>query len=117
MNLQWLRIQLTQWGYRNRAHGIGYPSMSSHEKAIRGRGGGSYEAELPPDLEEIDVAVRCLEPQHKLVIAEVYTHQGTHSDHMIRLRMPESTYFRRKNLAEKRVYWFLQRESGFLQSA
>jgi hypothetical protein len=107
MELHWIRKQLYHWGLRNRAIGIGYSGMSSHEKARVGRGGLFCEASLPPDLEEIDVAVRRLEPQHKMVIAECYTHFGTHADHMIRLRMPETTYFRRKKLAEIRVYHLL----------
>lgn len=109
MELNWLRIKLYEWGCRNRAQGIGYPNMSSHEKALRGRGGRSEWPSLPPDLQEIDQAVLHLEPEHKLIIAECYTHYGTHDDHMIRLRLNRATYFRKKNLAESRVYWCLQR--------
>jgi hypothetical protein len=108
MQLNWLRMKLYEWGVRNRVRGIGYPTMSSHEKARVGRGGVFYEPSLPPDLEDIDQAVRKLEPQHKLMIAECYTHYGTHDDHMARLRMARATYFRRKNVAESRVYWLLQ---------
>jgi hypothetical protein len=97
--------------------GIGYPNMATFERACRGRGSLLFwETDLPEDLAAIDNAVTRLEPQHKLVIAECYTHRGTHSDHMIRLRMPESTYFRRKNLAETRVYWSLQHESEYVVS-
>jgi hypothetical protein len=117
MNLHWIRRQLYHWGLMNRAHGIGYPTMSSHEKARVGRGGVFEGPSLPQDLAEVDLAVRMLEPQHKMVIAECYTHYGTHSDHMIRLRMSERTYFRRKNMAENRVITLLQRDSRFLQSA
>ncbi len=116
MELHWIRRQLYEWGLRNRAVGIGYAAMSSHEKARVGRGGLFCEPELPPDLQEIDVAVKKLEPQHKMVIAECYTHSGTHSDHMIRLRMPETTYFRRKKVAEMRVYCLLQCDSEKLVS-
>jgi hypothetical protein len=116
MNLSWIRIKLYEWGVRNRAEGIGYPTMSSHEKARVGRGGVFEGPSLPPDLEEVDQAVRRLEPQHKMVIAECYTHRGTHDDHMIRLQMPARTYYRRKNIAEQRVYTLLQCGSGFLQS-
>jgi len=117
MNLHWVRRQLYHWGLMNRAHGIGYPTMAATEKARIGRGGVFEGPNLPQDLEEVDLAVRRLEPQHKLVIAECYTHYGTHMDHMIRLRMSERTYFRRKNIAEQRVYWLLQRDSDYLQSA
>jgi hypothetical protein len=117
MSISWIRIKLYEWGLRNRAHGIGYPTMTSHEKARIGRGGLFCEASLPQDLEEIDVAVGRLEPQHRMMIAECYTHRGTHEDHMIRLRMPARTYFRRKNVAEQRVYCLLQCGSDFLQSA
>src|SRR3954465_8751786 len=104
IELHWIRRQLYHWGLRNRAQGIGYPNMATTEKARIGRGGGISELVLPPDLEEIDFAVRQLEREDRRVIAECYTHFGTHSDHMIRLRMPETTYFRRKKLAETRVY-------------
>jgi hypothetical protein len=107
MDMSWIRIKLYEWGIRNRVQGIGYATMSSHEKARVGRGGRFEGPSLPPDLEEIDLAVRKIEPQHKLVIAECYTHYGTHDDHRIRLRLSRATYFRRKNLAEQRVYWAL----------
>lgn len=115
--LHWTRRQLYQWGVRNRAVGVGYPGMASTEKARIGRGGLFCEAKLPPDLEDVDNAVRLLAPPDKMVIAECYTHNGTHVDHMIRLRMPESTYFRRKKVAETAVYWSLQRESEYLHYA
>ncbi len=117
MELSWIRRQLYQWGLRNRARGIGYPNMAATEKARIGRGGAFQEGYLPPDLEEIDLAVRLLESRDRAVIAECYTHSGTHSDHMIRLRMSEATYFRRKKVAETNVYCLLQRDSEFLQSA
>ena len=116
MDLTWLRIKLTQWGRANRVTGIGYPTMSATEKARIGRGGAFQEPSLPPDLEEIDQAVRLLEARDKAVIAECYTHTGTHSDHMIRLCMSETTYFRRKKVAESNVYCLLQRDSDFLES-
>jgi hypothetical protein len=106
-NIHWIRIKLYEWGVRNRAQGGGYPSMASHEKARVGRGGLFCEPDLPPDLAEVDRAVARLEPQHKMVIAECYTHRGTHDDHMARLRMAARTYFRRKNLAENRVFTLL----------
>jgi hypothetical protein len=109
----WIRRQLYEWGKRCRAMGIGYPNMSTTEKMRVGRGGKFSEPELPPDLVLVDLAVQRVEPQHKLVIAECYTHFGTHIDHMIRLQMPESTYFRRKKLAETRVYWLLNTESEY----
>jgi hypothetical protein len=116
MNLAWIRIKLCEWGLRNRARGVGYPTMATTEKARVGRGGSYAEPSLPPDLEEIDHAVTRLEPQHRMIIAECYTHRGTHEDHWIRLRMSESTYFRRKKLAETRVYLILQSDSDFLHS-
>ena len=112
-DLAWIRRQLYHWGLICRARGIGYPTMAATEKARIGRGGTFDGPSLPPDLQEVDIAVCRLEPQHKLVIVECYTHYGTHHDHMIRLRLPERTYFRRKNLAENRVNWFLQSGSEF----
>jgi hypothetical protein len=108
LDLHWIRKQLYHWGLRNRAQGIGYPTMSAETKAIYGRGGRFEGPNLPPDLEEIDVAVRKLKPGHKEIIAECYTHGGTHQDHMIRLRLPERTYFHRKKTAETKVYWLVQ---------
>lgn len=113
MELHWIRRQLYHWGLMNRAQGIGYPTMATMEKARIGRGGAPVGRSLPPDLEDVDIAVRRLEPQHKMVIAECYTHFGTHSDHMIRLRMPETTYFRRKKIAELRVYSLVTDGSEF----
>jgi hypothetical protein len=106
--LHWIRRQLYHWGLRNRAQGIGYPSMSAETKAIYGRGGSFDGPNLPQDLIEVDMAVRRLKPGHKEIIAECYTHGGTHSDHMIRLRLAASTYFARKKSAEQKVYWYLR---------
>lgn len=117
MDLFWIRRQLTDWGVRSRVRGIGYPTMSTTEKAIRGRGGAYHEPQLPPDLEEIDQAVRLLEPYYKSVIVECYTHYGTHAEHMGRLRLSKATYFRHKNVAEKRVYWLLNSETDFVRCA
>lgn len=108
MTLYWIRIKLAQWGLRNRAKGMGYPTMAATEKARIGRGGLYREPELPPDLADIDNAVNKLPPQHRMMIAECYTHRGTHEEHRLRLSMPESTYFRRKKLAETRVYSLLR---------
>ncbi len=115
-NLSTLRSYLALWGRLCRVVGPGYPTMAAIEKARIGRGGASYEVFLPPDLEEVDMAVRMLEPRDKRVIAECYTHSGSHFDHMVRLQMCESTYFRRKKVAETNVYCLLQRDSEFLQS-
>jgi hypothetical protein len=117
MDLHWVRRQLYYWGLRNRVQGIGYPSMATTEKARVGRGGAPDGPYLPQDLIEVDLAVRKLKPGHKEIIAECYTHGGTHSDHMIRLRLPERTYFARKKSAESKVYWFLQTGSEFVDSA
>lgn len=111
-----LRATLAQWGIRCRARGIGYPMMAATEKARIGRGGLFDGPYLPPDLERVDVAVARLEPQHKLVIVECYTHFGTHEDHMIRLRLPRTSYYRRKNLAEMRVNTLLQSGREFVHS-
>ena len=107
-DLTWIRRQLYAWGVINRVRGIGYPTMAATEKARVGRGGLFDGPSLPPDLAEIDWAVRQLEPTHKRIIAECYTHYGTHRDHMIRLRLPERTYFHCKKTAEQKVYWVLQ---------
>lgn len=116
MNLHWIRVLLMQWGARNRAQGIGYPTMAATEKARVGRGGLFREPELPQDLAEVDAAVNQLEPQHRMIIAECYTHRGTHADHAIRLRLSEASYYRRKKVAEQRVNAALTRERDFLHS-
>lgn len=108
-DLAWIRRQLYHWGVRNRVRGIGYPTMATTEQARIGRGGAFDGPSLPPDLLEVDWAVRQLERPHKAIITECYTHYGTHRDHMIRLHLPERTYFHCKKTAEQRVYWFLQR--------
>lgn len=116
MTLHWLRVMLYEWGVRNRARGLGYPTMAATEKARIGRGGIYREPELPPDLEALDAAVLRLECADKAIIAECYTHYGTHDEHMARLRMARATYFRRKKIAETRVYWLLRNETPDVNS-
>jgi len=117
MELHWIRRQLYEWGVRNRVRGIGYATMSSHEKARVGRGGSFDGPSLPQDLEDIDLAVRRLEREDRAIIAECYTHYGTHWDHMIRLRLPERTYYRKKKAAEQAVYWSLNSGSELARIA
>lgn len=103
----WIRVRLAEWGRWCRAEGIGYPTISAHESLHLGAGVFD-SAEMPEDLRAVDRAVWALQPGHKCVIVEVYTHRGSHEDHMIRLRLPKWAYYRRKNLAESKVYWHLQ---------
>lgn len=106
--LQWIRLKLYQWGRWSRFRGLGFPSMSSTEKARIGRGGGWDGPSLPEDIEAIDVAVaRCL-PQHKLILVEHYTKGGSVRDHASRLSVSRMTYWRRKDIAEKHVSILLQ---------
>ena len=111
IELFWIRRRLSQWGRMTRATGQGYPSMSTTEKARVGRGGVPDGPNLPDDLAAIDWAVTRLDSHHKLVIVECYTKGGDWAEHAARLRMPKPTFFRRKNLAEKRVYSLLQADT------
>jgi hypothetical protein len=112
-----IRRRLTTWGRLCRAVGIGYPTMSATERARVGRGGSFDGPTLPDDLAAIDLAVARAEPQHKLIIVECYTKGGSWQDHAARLRdhhgmaMSKPNFFRRKNLAEKRVYWIWTHET------
>jgi hypothetical protein len=86
--------------------------MASHEKARIGRGGSFDGPNLPEDLAALDGVVARIEPQHKLIIVECYTKFGDWQDHAARLQLTKPTFFRRKNIAEKRVYWAWIRETG-----
>jgi hypothetical protein len=107
-----IRRRLTMWGRLCRAVGIGYPTMSATERARVGRGGSFDGPTLPDDLAAIDVAVARVEPHHKLILVECYTKYGDWQDHAARLQLTKPTFFRRKNLAEKRVYWVWTHETG-----
>jgi hypothetical protein len=107
-DITWLRIRLTRWGRLCRAMGIGYPTMSSHEKARVGRGGVFDGPYLPDDVAEVDSAVAKLQPQHKLVIVEYYTKSGTVVEHAAHLSMTRDKFYRRKNLAENRLNTLLR---------
>ncbi len=106
-DLYWIRLKLYQWGRLCRAMGQGYPTMSTTERARVGRG-GAFEAELPDDLAEVDSVIAISPPQHKLILVECYTKHGDYKDHAARLRLSIDAYYRRKNLAEKHVYWSLR---------
>jgi hypothetical protein len=108
MELHWIRLKLGQWGRRCRAIGIGYPTMSTHEKARVGPGGSFTGPCLPPDLEEIDYAVTIAPPNHKMVIVECYTKEGTRSDHANRLHLSEAAFYARKKKAEVFIYQTLK---------
>jgi len=107
-----LRRRLTLWGRLCCAVGIGYPTMSSHEKARVGRGGVFNGPSLPEDLLAIDVAVSRAPPQHKLILVEVYTKGGHWSDHAARLRLSADSYFRRKKRAEVYLNSLLNSANG-----
>ena len=111
-----LRNRLRLWGLICRRMGVGYSSMSSHEKARIGRGGVFEGPNLPPDLVEIDAEVSRCPPQHRLMLVECYTKNGDWKDHIARLRhhriiiLSVSAYYRRKNSAE--VYLNTRLTSG-----
>lgn len=107
-DLYWIRLKLAQWGRLCRAVGMGYPGMSATEKAARGRGGRFDGPSLPDDLAEVDSVIAIAPPQHKLILVECYTKYGDYKDHAARLRLSVDAYYRRKNLAEKHVYWSLR---------
>lgn len=95
-----LRRRLTAWGRLCRAIGIGYPTMSSHEKARIGRGGAFTGPSLPDDLMVIDVAVARSPPQHKLILVEVYTKDTHYREHAARLQLSVDAFYRRRKRAE-----------------
>lgn len=102
-DLTWLRLKLSQWGHRSKAIGIGFPSMSTTERARIGRGGVYTGPALPPDLELLDLAVSKSQPQHKLIVVETYTKDGYARDHAVRLRLSLRSYWRRRTMAETHV--------------
>jgi hypothetical protein len=117
MELYWLRLKLGQWGRRCRAIGLGYPTMSSHEQARIGRGGAFTGPTLPPDLEEIDYAVTISPPNHKMIIVECYTKEGTRHEHAARLYLSEAAFYARKKKAEVFLYQMLKGEREAVRCA
>lgn len=109
-----LRNRLRLWGLVCRRMGVGYSSMSSHEKARIGRGGVFEGVHIPDWLADIDNGVSMCPPQHKLMLVEVYTKHGDWKDHIARLRQHHviiqsvSAYYRRKNSAESYLNTLLQ---------
>ena len=81
-----LRSYLRLWGSVCRRIGVGYASMSSHEKARIGRGGAFDGLTIPDWLAHIDHGVAQLPSHHKLYIVEHYTKHGNRHDHIARLR-------------------------------
>jgi hypothetical protein len=100
MELGYLRRQLSLWGRLCRAVGVGYPTMSTTERARIGRGGSFDGPSLPDDIAEIDALVARIPPQHKLILVEAYTKSGEWYDHAARLQLSKDAYFRRKKTAE-----------------
>lgn len=112
-----LRNRLRLWGSVCRRMGVGYASMSSHEKARVGRGGVFDGPNIPEWLADIDSGVTRCPPHHKLMLVEVYTKSGDWKDHIARLRhhriviQSVSAYYRRKNSAEVYLNTLLSRGS------
>jgi hypothetical protein len=104
--LDYLRSTLRLWGLVCRRMGVGFSSMSSHEKARIGRGGLFDGLNIPDWLAHIDHGVAASPPQHKLMLVEHYTKHGGHAEHMARLRqnhiiiLSKSAYYRKLNTAE-----------------
>jgi hypothetical protein len=94
---------LQQWGRFVRENGIGYPSMSTTEKARVGRGYAEKNSAFPPDLEAIDAAV-CKAPiDYKTILVEHYTKFGYVYEKAGRLSISRQTYYQRKASAERHV--------------
>ncbi len=100
----WTVAMLVMWGRMVRDGGIGYPSMSSFEKARIGRGGGRDPiSKLPPDIEVVDHAVSVAPVEHKTLLIEHYTKTGYASEKAARLGISRSAYFVRKDAAERYI--------------
>lgn len=104
--LDHLRSTLRLWGLVCRRMGVGYSSMSSHEKARIGRGGVFDGLNIPDWLAHVDHGIAISPPQHKLMLVEHYSKHGNRYDHIARLRQNHieinsvSAYYRRLNVAE-----------------
>ena len=94
---------LCEWGRWVRGRGIGYPPMSTIERAIYGRGGGEIDTPLPPDLEAVDRAVSTAPIELKTVLIEHYTKAGFATVKAAHLGIPRRTYYERKASGERHV--------------
>lgn len=108
VDLCWTRAKLGQWGSRCRVLGLGYPSMSTTERARIGRGGRYTGPSLPPDLEDIDQVIARGPAHHRKVLVEAYTKRGSGRKHAARLGFSVRDYWRRKTKAEEYVSRRLQ---------
>jgi hypothetical protein len=100
IDLSWTRVKLAEWGRCSRVQGLGYPSMSTTEKARIGRGGRGSDPSLPPDLEDIERVVAHAPRRHKTILVEAYTKRGTTRQHAARLGFSVGDYWRRRTRAE-----------------
>ena len=102
--LDWTISKLRQWGRMVMDGGLGYPPMSTTEKARIGRGGGQdSNIELPPDLEVIDNAVATAPVEFKTVLVEHYSKDGMPSEKAAHLGISRSMYYARKLSAERYI--------------
>lgn len=103
--LDWTIAKLYEWGRWVRDNGIGYPPMSTTEKARIGRGGkpGDRSDALPGELEAIDRAVSTAPVEYKTLLIEHYTKFGYNSEKAVRLGISRQTYYQRKASAERYV--------------
>lgn len=102
--LDWTIAMLALWGRMVRDRGIGYPPMSTTEKARIGRGGGADPLiPLPPDIEAIDNAVSAAPIELKILLIEHYTKDGYAVEKAARLGISRSLYFVRKSQAERHI--------------
>ncbi len=108
-----VRSLLALWGRLVRDRGIGYPSMSTTEKARIGRGGGSdFAPKLPPDIEALDQAIsranEILSARNdrvtvKALLGEHYTKSGRAADKAAHLGISRTWYFTAKAKAEMHI--------------
>jgi len=96
-------MQLWRWGRAVKEHGIGYPSMSSHEQIRSGVGVIAIEKALPEDLEAVNAAITRAPVDFKVLLIEHYSKDGTAGQHARRIGIDRSTYFTRKKSAEKHI--------------
>ncbi|CAB4121068.1 hypothetical protein UFOVP154_18 [uncultured Caudovirales phage] len=83
-----VRVWLTRWGRWARTGMPGsLPHMSTTEKARIGRGGNGSDAQMPPDIAEIDHLICLTPPAEKRVLIVYYTQSGRKAEKAARLSM------------------------------
>lgn len=106
--IEYTRVRLSQWGrWCQGGRRTGYPTSSAFVNANTGSRCTGYDSDMPPDIEEVENAVRHLSYALASVVIAVYARKGPIWLKATKIGVSRWTLRRRLGTAERKIEEYL----------